>query len=353
MRGAEPRPEPEANGLMVITATGAIPLAGAIERTAEQHTADIQPAPTPVISPPGGGGAAPKKPAAKPAAKADDESVKKKVAEAPAISPVPHTPSLALAKTKLYSHVAHFLFEAGKKAATVKVEKRLRKATNPTPDDIDQLVTAALGAVNWEELVGLTEPEIEAAAIEGARVGLAEEGIEITPGVIPTTEVRALISEVNATARDWAQQRAAEMVGMKYVDGKLAENPNAKWRIDLATRSMLQRDITAAFAGNTPLSDLAATIRASGAFDQARADLIATTEVSNAQMRGNAEAWLKNGNVQEFKWQLSADHVCCDECDIMAINSPYPVGKVLELLDQRHPRCQCAVIGTKIKGVDL
>jgi hypothetical protein len=70
-------------------------------------------------------------------------------------------------------------------------------------------------------------------------------------------------------------------------------------------------------------------------------------------MRGNAEAWLKNGNVQEFKWQLSADHVCCDECDIMAINSPYPVGKVLELLDQRHPRCQCAVIGTKIKGVDL
>ena len=147
--------------------------------------------------------------------------------------------------------------------------------------------------------------------------------------------------------------RAAEMVGMKYVDGKLAENPNAKWRIDLATRSMLQRDITAAFAGNTPLSDLAATIRASGAFDQARADLIATTEVSNAQMRGNAEAWLKNGNVQEFKWQLSADHVCCDECDIMAINSPYPVEKVLELLDQRHPRWQCAVSGTKIKGVDL
>jgi hypothetical protein len=381
-RGLEPSPEPEANALGVITANGWVPIGGAIERTNEQHTADIAPKPAPVIAPPGGGanGAQPK-PKPKPANKSDDaaelqliyqrafeeyleavkladvtqdaEQVKKKLATSPTIQAAPHTPSLALAKTKLYSHVAHFLFEAGKKAAAVKVEKRLRKATNPTPDDIDQLVTAALGAVNWEELVGLTEPEIEAAAIEGARVGLAEEGIEITPGVIPTTEVRALIGEVNATARDWAQQRAAEMVGMKYVDGSLVDNPNAKWRIDVATRAMLQRDIAAAFGMDTPIGDLSATIRNSGAFDQARADLIATTEVSNAQMRGNAEAWLKNGNVQEFKWQLSADHACCDECDIMAINSPYPVEKVLELLSRKHPRCQCSIIGTKIKGVTL
>lgn len=389
MRGAEPRPEPEANGLMVITATGAIPLAGAIERTNEQHEADILPAPTPVIAPPGGGPQPKPKPAAKVVINGaiydqpDNEELlakwienigdisKKKDSDAVSIQPHPHTPQLALAKTKLYSHVAHFLFEAGKKASTVRLEKRKRhneftirdesgkkvlyamKATNPRPEDIDELVRAALASVNWEAFVDLAEPELEAAAVEGARFGLEELGVLPAAGVVPTTEIQALISEVNATARDWARKRAAEMVGMKYVDGELVENPNAKWRIDQATRNMLQRDITEAFAAETPISDLAATIRSSGAFSESRADLIATTEVSNAQMRGNAESWLKNGNVEEFDWQLSADHVCCDICDIFAMNSPHPIGKLLELLDQKHPRCQCNTVATKIKGVSL
>lgn len=362
--GMVPRPEPEANVLGVITPTGFVPVAGAIERTNEQHQADIAPKPAPVIAQPGGNGVQPK-PKPKPAtpAKALEEhaadileiigDLKKKLATSPSIKPEPHTPQLALAKTKLYSHVAHFLFEAGKKASAVKIEKRLRKATNPRPEDIDQLVTAALASVNWEALVDMTEPELEAAAVEGARVGLEELGVLPEAGIVPTTEVRALISEVNAVARDWAQKRAAEMVGMKYVDGKLVENPNAKWRIDQATRNMLQRDIAEAFAAETPIGDLSATIRSSGAFSESRADLIATTEVSNAQMRGNAESWLQTGNVLAFDWQLSADHACCDICDIFAMNSPHPIEKLLEMLEEKHPRCQCGIIARKIKGVEL
>lgn len=363
-RGFEPRSEPEANQLMVDSMNGPVPLEGAIERTTEQHQANIAPKPAPVIAPPG----AKPKPEPKP-----EPNSKKKVVKAASIKPEPHTPQLALAKTKLYSHVAHFLFEAGNKAAAVTIEKRRRKgsyeftlrdesgrnvlhamkATNPTPDDIDQLVTAALGSVDWTKFVDLAEPELEAAAVEGARVGLEELGVLPPAGTIPTTEVQALISEVNAVARDWAKQRAAEMVGMKYVDGELVENPNAAWRIDQATRNMLQRDITAAFEAETPIADLAATIRASGAFSESRADLIATTEVSNAQMRGTAESWIQNGNVLEFKWQTSADHVCCDICDIFEMNSPHPIEKVLEMLRQRHPRCWCGIIATRIKGVEL
>jgi hypothetical protein len=346
-RGDEPRPEPEANQLMVLTPTGAIPLAGATERTQETHDASLIPKPAPVVA---GGNP---KPAAKPESK--KKVVKAAAGKIPAIRPDRPSTSIALAQTKMYTHVARFLFEAGRKAAKTHVAKaaKLTKADDkPSDEEIDRMVEEIMGTIDWEEFVGLVQPELEQAAVAGATEGMEELAAALPE--IPQAEVAVITSSANEVAREWAQRRAAEMVGMRRLeDGQLVENPNAIWRIDFTTRNILQRDIVAAFSADTPMTDLSATIQASGAFSEKRADLIARTEVSNAQMHGNAEAWLKNGNVEEFKWQLSADHVCSDICDTLAADGPYPIARVLELLLKKHPRCVCSIIATRIKGVSL
>jgi hypothetical protein len=45
---------------------------------------------------------------------------------------------------------------------------------------------------------------------------------------------------VNEHAVAWAKDRSAELVGMKYVDGELVENPKAEWSIEESTRETIR-----------------------------------------------------------------------------------------------------------------
>jgi hypothetical protein len=215
-------------------------------------------------------------------------------------------------------------------------------AKKDDPRDIDEIVDAVMDELDWGSLVDIVEPDLIMAAIEGASIGISD--LSITDDDV--------INAVNAVARDYASDRAAEMVGMKRVDGKLVENPNADKRIDESTRNMVRQSIKEAFEGETKVSDLAAVIRESGAFSPGRAALIAENEVRQAQIRGNLASWKAAGVVQEFRWQMSADHEVCDVCDANAEGSPYPLSEAETLLDHTHPMCACILIATRIKGIE-
>jgi hypothetical protein len=331
-RGMLPRPEAEANQLGIVTATGWIPLAGAADRTDQAHQASLRPKPAPAL--PQGSGGAPK-------LLSDGGSHKKKVATQPSINPSRATPRLAIAKAKTYMHVAHFLHEAGKKAASISVGTRSAKADGD-PDDIEALVNSVLDEIDWASLADLIEPDLSAAAIEGADIGFAD--LEVTE--------QALISEVNEIARDYAEQRSAEMVGMKRVDGQIVPNPNAAMRIDESTRNMVRQTIKEAFEADTPVANIAAELQSSHAFSESRAELIAENEVRQAQVRGNLEAWKASGVVEKFNWVLSGDHSCCDICDTFAEEGPYPLDEAEAMLLKTHPLCACILVAAKIKGID-
>jgi len=246
--------------------------------------------------------------------------------------------------------VAFWLQRQGKKASLVETTKVAKAADDPK--DIDEIVDAIMADITWSELVDIVEPDLNAAYIEGATVGLKEVEAIAPNGV----EINTLISEVNSVAGGWAKDRAAELVGMKWVDDEFVTNPNAQYAITDTTRSMLRLTIAEAFDSETTMASLESAIQTAGAFSADRAELIARTEVSMAQTAGNYAGWVKNGNVEATRWQVSADHEICDECDANEDAGPVKLGEAFpsgDLHTPAHPRCECVLIASKIKGVKL
>ena len=252
-----------------------------------------------------------------------------------------------MARNAMRASVSAFLREQAPVAAS-RVKALLRASSGGAlskgnEDKPLQIAQAATDAIPWHDLVYPVEQQIYEAALAGLRKGYDQIGVTDRAGIVTAQKL----------AREFAQDRAAELVGMKWVDGELIENPNAKWAISDSTRDMIRRAVEDAFAGETKISDLADTIADSGAFSDSRADMIAKTEVARAQSEGTLAAWKQTGAVLARKWVLSSIHPCCDECDENAaagsvpIDEPFPSG---DHTVPAHPNCICAVVATSVKG---
>jgi hypothetical protein len=111
-----------------------------------------------------------------------------------------------------------------------------------------------------------------------------------------------MLAKVDVIAHDWAENRAAEMVGMIHDDaGVLDANPDAKWAITDTTREALKRIITEAFSDpSVTMEDITQAIDDSGIFSAERAAMIAQTEVATAQMQGTISIWQDSGMVDNY-----------------------------------------------------
>lgn len=155
-----------------------------------------------------------------------------------------------------------------------------------------------------------------------------------------------VISPVNESAGEWAGEHAAEMLGMKYdAEGNLIANPNPKWKISEPTRDELRRIVTEGFGKETHMRDLIEQIREAGAFSEARAKIIAETEVSLAQCRSNYAVWRRSGVVKKVKWGVSSLHEGPCACDLnkdkeVALGMRFPGGVYAP---PQHPGCRCVI----------
>jgi hypothetical protein len=97
-----------------------------------------------------------------------------------------------------------------------------------------------------------------------------------------------MLANADTLAAEWADDRAAELVGMKYDDaGSLVVNPSAEWSIEETTREAIRRIVTEAFSDPAiTMEDIEEAIDDSGIFSDDRAAMIAHTEVAQAQMQG-------------------------------------------------------------------
>ena len=205
---------------------------------------------------------------------------------------------------------------------------------NWNPADVMKLVTpidwSALGVVD-EDIIGIAE---EAATVALTSLGSADE----------------LIAEGNATAADWARNRAAELIGKRRTEsGKLIDNPDARWSIAETTREDLQDIITDAFSKETTIDELADSILNAGSFSESRALTIANTESSRAANMGNLLGWRTSGVVEEVEVVLGGDHDQDDECDDAVEDGPYAIDDVPDV--PLHPNCSCTLIVSKIAGM--
>ncbi|MDP3124598.1 MAG: phage minor head protein [Thiobacillus sp.] len=222
------------------------------------------------------------------------------------------------------------------------VAEQLGRALNGTgkaddPEDDEDVVTTIIAGLDlgeWAPLVAVLGTELAALYIEAAKKAAQQIGAKLSVDALDLANEHAI---------EFARQRAAEMVGMKWVDDELVPNPNAQWRIDEGTREMLRGDVRRALQEGLSNDQLADALADSYAFSEKRATVIARTETARADIEGNLTGYRELG-VAKKQWLTAPD--CCDECHeidgmTVGIDEEFPGGVQGAPL---HPNCRCDVL---------
>ncbi len=192
-------------------------------------------------------------------------------------------------------------------------------------DRLDQM------SFNWSDAAAEIAPFLNKAYEDSGVTAIVQVGKEETD----------LFNVVNQEAVAYAAERAAELVGMKYVDGELVPNPDAKWQITEPTRDMIRDTVNQAEKEGWSTKQLADAIQENYAFSDARAETIARTELSKADNQGSIAGWKASGVVPKIEWVASP--TCCEECqeysgEIADIDDGFPDGN-----PPLHPNCTCGM----------
>jgi hypothetical protein len=206
------------------------------------------------------------------------------------------------------------------------------KASDPEDPDgkIDNLLDS------WDAIADPIAHELDNVFRESASTARSE--------LDATDRVELVV--LNKAARNFSRKRAAEMVGKKWVNGQLVDNPRAKWAITDTTREVLRETAKQAFErGWTPV-ELSKRIEDNGIFGEARAEMVARTEMARAQVEGALTTAGEVGVIAKQS-ELSNDHEGQDECDeaaelgVIAIDDDF--GE-LGSGPPFHPNCSCSIV---------
>lgn len=230
------------------------------------------------------------------------------------------------------------------RATVVKLEKKLSKviakflAAQVAGIAKADSLTAKV-SIDWDELVPDVAAVLEQIGTAGALAALEQIGAndaDVAFGPQVTT---------------WAQDRAAEMVGKKWVDGALVDNPKAEWVISDSTREMIQALVASATDEGLTMDELSASLQDSFAFSEERAFMIARTETRLADSAGQMEAYVSSGVVEGTEWSTSNDDLVSDECNENADAGVVPLGELYPSGDAAppsHPNCRCCLIAALV-----
>jgi len=212
---------------------------------------------------------------------------------------------------------------------------KAQKAAGDVPKPDADAILAAIDFGVWDALVDDVQPGLEETAREAVATVFATLNL--------STEGSDLFNLSDTQALEYAETRAAELVGKKWVDGVLVDNPDAQWAITETTREDLCELIARAFAEQWTPAELTQRIDESFTFSSGRAEMIAETETAFAQTAATVQTG-KNFGAETKSIQMSNLHDIDDECDDaeddgeVPIDEPYSNGSIHVPL---HPRCCC------------
>jgi SPP1 gp7 family putative phage head morphogenesis protein len=185
--------------------------------------------------------------------------------------------------------------------------------------------------------------ELSKVAVDGGSQGLTQVLDFVSADT--AADLEAMLAQVNEQAVAFAEERAAELVGMKWSEdaGAWIVNPNAEWAIDDTTRSRIQTLTTQAEQEGWSNDKLADALQDDTGFSDDRAEMIARTETAFADIQGNLAGWEASGVVEAKEWSVSQDEVC-DDClaldgKIVGLDEDFPEGD-----PPLHPRCRCDLL---------
>jgi hypothetical protein len=207
--------------------------------------------------------------------------------------------------------------------------------------DGDSLINRILSTITfgrWKSLSDLFGKRLAIVAKDGAEKALIQVGID------DATE--QMLNQINERAVEWANDRAAEMVGMRVENGELVVNPNPEYAITEATREGLRSTVTQAINEGWSNDRLAEAIVDHESFGADRADLVARTETAMADIEGNQIAYEESELVEGKQWLTAAG--CCSKCaalnrKIVPLDAYFVVGSFRKN-PPLHPRCRCDML---------
>lgn len=156
-----------------------------------------------------------------------------------------------------------------------------------------------------------------------------------------------LVNQFNVDAYTDATDRAAELVGKKWVDGELVDNPDARWAINESTREQIAEAVVQSFQQGYGIDELQGYLEDSFGFSEARARMVARTESLRAANGGTKIALnrAKDAGVKLKKtWLASPDS--CDDCLQNEDDGPIEMDETFSTGDSEppaHPNCRCAL----------
>ena len=208
------------------------------------------------------------------------------------------------------------------------------KSYDKIPDEIENSLEAVFG-------------EAAEHAIDGVYVHVDED--------VKRDDVFDLANE---DAKEYAQSRAAEMVGKKWVNGKLVNNPNAQWVITDTTRDGIKSLIEKAYDKGLTPAEVKSELVSSYGFSKERASMIARTEMNRASTQGTLNGWKQTGVVEGKEWILGDDWEDTFECDCgdNADEGVIPLDDDFQSGDNgppNHPNCNCSLAATLMDEDDM
>lgn len=114
---------------------------------------------------------------------------------------------------------------------------------------------------------------------------------------------------VDEGALRYARERAGELVGMKWDGTQWVENPNPQWAITETTRARVNELADEAVREGWSPQRLQEALEETGLFGEARAEMIARTEVAIAENKGQVETMKEAGFDRVYVYDGD-----CDEC---------------------------------------
>lgn len=219
-------------------------------------------------------------------------------------------------------------------------EDRITAAVTGVAIDVEEILRR-LNLTSLEAIVDVLDDELFELAVDSATKALAGIGVRVEAD---------LVNQVNDAAVAFAKERSAELVGKRWVNGILMDNPNAAYRISDTTREMLRGVIGKGLEDNIGTPAIADAIQKAAAFSEARADLIARTEVSNANEQSKLTGWRlarDQGVALKKSWMTSGNENCCETCAANEAQGTIDLDDDFQSGDDAapaHPNCMCVTV---------
>ena len=235
------------------------------------------------------------------------------------------------------------VFKATKKQSLPKMLAQYKKILTEHRkglNDESNYVLSELNLDSWVELANLLSDPLSSVQQESAKKALTQLGITDSE----------IFDKVNHDAVAAANERAAELVGMKIQDGELVPNPSAEMAITESTREGIKQMVVTALTDGDTVDELAQKLEDSYQFSDLRAETIARTELGRAHVDGTLTGWKASGVVFGKRSLLGSEHESDgidDECDdneadeVIGLDEQFSSG---DFGPPYHPNCVCVLV---------